>query len=92
MYESILNYIKIQFTISILVPVFYTRRPDIYDKYGGKKCPSPSKWHKQSNCEEEGLADPDVVPDCNSKVDIPSTWSDWEKWGNCKGPCGKKGM
>ena len=66
-----------------------TRAPKIYAKYKGKPC--PTKNHVISNCEDEGLAD-DSVPDCDSKVDIPATWSEWHSWSNCKSEfCGKRG-
>ena len=44
-----------------------------------------------SDCEKDGYAD-DSVPDCDSKVDIPATWSKWSSWSNCQSDyCGKQG-
>jgi len=72
------------------IPYVKTRAPKIYAKYKGKPC--PTKNHVVSNCEDEGLAD-DSVPDCDSKVDIPATWSEWHSWSNCKSEfCGKRGQ
>ena len=36
-----------------------------------------------SDCEKDGYAD-DSVPDCDSKVNIPATWSKWSSWSNCQ--------
>ena len=43
-----------------------------------------------SDCEKEGFAD-DSVLDCDSKVDIPATWSKWSSWSKCSGECGVQG-
>ena len=57
-------------------------------KYKGKPC--PKNLFEISDCEKEGLAD-DSVPDCDSKIDIPATWSKWSSWGGCRGDCGIQG-
>ena len=58
-------------------------------KYKGKPC--PKNLFEISDCEKEGLAD-DSVPDCDSKIDIPATWSKWSSWTGCRSDyCGIQG-
>ena len=57
-------------------------------KHKGKPCPKNKM--EISDCEAEGFAD-DSVPDCDSKVDIPATWSKWSSWSKCSGECGVQG-
>jgi len=73
-----------------MIPYIRTRTPKIFAKYKGKPC--PKNYVDQSNCEDAGFAD-DSVPECDSKVDIPATWSEWHSWSNCKSEfCGKRGQ
>ena len=77
--------------ISTIVPVVMLRSITKYAKHKGKPCPKFDGLMKASNCEAEGFAD-DSVPDCDSKVDIPATWSKWSSWSNCQSDyCGKQG-
>ena len=63
----------------------------VYAKHKGKPCPKFDGLIKISNCEAEGFAD-DSVPDCDSKIDIPATWSKWSSWTGCRSDyCGIQG-
>ena len=87
--KSALNTVLIYCTvISNVVPVVKMRSVLQNAKYKGKPC--PKNLMEISDCEKEGFAD-DSVLDCDSKVDIPATWSKWSSWSKCSGECGVQG-